>query len=208
MQAEIREMRRRLREAEKPLEEVEAVEAEIKTVEQKVPQPIRKKKVKPALNEQFSVVSGEPDIGDTVLVNSLGAEGIVTALGKGEAEVQVGALRMWAKLRDLHLKKRATKDEGQKTGTAGVRETITALPKMELDMRGERAEDALDILERYIDQAYVGGMPFVRVIHGKGTGRLREVVREALRANPYVKSFEEGKQNEGGAGVTVVKFLE
>ncbi len=207
MQAEIAEMRRRLREAEKPLEEVEAVEAEIKTVEQKVPQPIRKKKVKPALNEQFSVVSGEPDIGDTVLVNSLGAEGIVTALGKGEAEVQVGALRMWAKLRDLHLKKRAVREE-KKVETAGVRETISALPKMELDMRGERAEDALDILERYIDQAYVGGMPFVRVIHGKGTGRLREVVREALRANPYVKSFEEGKQNEGGAGVTVVKFVE
>ncbi len=207
MQAEIAEMRRRLREAEKPLEEVEAVEVEIKTVKQKVPQPIRRKKVKPVVNEQFSVVSGEPDIGDTVLVNSLGAEGIVTALGKGEAEVQVGALRMWAKLRDLHLKKRAVHEE-KKVETAGVRETITALPKMELDMRGERAEDALDILERYIDQAYVGGMPFVRVIHGKGTGRLRDVVREALRANPYVKSFEEGKQNEGGAGVTVVKFLE
>jgi DNA mismatch repair protein MutS2 len=207
MQAEIAEMRRRLREAEKPLEEVEAVEAEIKTVEQKVPQPIRKKKVKPVANEQESVISGDPEVGDTVFVKTLSTDGIVTALGKGEAEVQVGALRMWAKVKDLNLKKKALREE-KNVASAGVRETIGNLPKMELDMRGERAEDALDILERYIDQAYVGGMPFVRVIHGKGTGRLREVVRDALRANPYVKSFEEGKQNEGGAGVTVVKFLE
>ncbi len=207
MQAEIQEMRRRLREAEKPLEEVEAVEEEIKVVEQKVPQPIRKKKVKPVISKQESVISGDPDLGDTVLVETLGADGVVTALGKGEVEVQVGALRMWAKLKDVRLKKRAVREEKKVESTA-VRQPIAALPKMELDMRGERAEDALDILERYIDQAYLSGMPFVRVIHGKGTGRLREVVREALHANPYVKSFEEGKQNEGGAGVTVVKFNE
>ena len=207
MQAEIREMRRRLREAEKPLEEVEAVEVEIKAVEQKIPRPVRKKKAKPVISKQESVISGNPAIGDTVVVETLGADGIVTALGKGEAEVQVGALRMWAKLRDLRLKKRAAREE-KKVEVASVRETMVALPKMELDMRGERAEDALDILERYIDQAYLGRMPFVRVIHGKGTGRLREIVREALRNNPYVKSFEEGKDKEGGAGVTVVKFKE
>ena len=207
MQAEIRDMRRRLREAEKPLEEVEAVEAEIKAVEKKVPQPIRKKKVKPVINKQESAISGDPEVGDTVVVETLGADGIVTALGKGEAEVQVGALRLWAKLKDLRLKKRVAREE-KKVEVSGLRETITALPKMELDMRGERAEDALDILERYIDQAYLGGMPFVRVIHGKGTGRLREVVREALQMNPYVKLFEEGKDKEGGAGVTVVKFKE
>jgi DNA mismatch repair protein MutS2 len=78
---------------------------------------------------------------------------------------------------------------------------------MELDLRGQRADDALDKLAQYIDQAYIAEMPFVRIVHGKGTGRLREVVREALRASVYVKSFEEGKAQEGGAGVTVVKFL-
>ena len=209
MQAEIREMRRRLREAQKPLEEVEAVEAEIKVVEQKVPQPIRKKKVvrKQESGNQGLGISGEPDVGDTVVVETLGAEGVVTSLGKGEVEVQVGALRMWAKLKNVSLKKRAVREEKKVESTA-VRETISVLPKMELDMRGERAEDALDILEHYIDQAYLGGMPFVRIIHGKGTGRLRDVVREALQHNPYVKSFEEGKDKEGGAGVTVVKFAE
>jgi len=205
-QAEIQEMRRRLREAEKPLEEIEDVKDQIKTVEKKIKQPIRKKKV--VVREEFPDVSGEIGIDDKVHVRSLGTEGIVTALGKGEAEVQVGALRMWAKLKDLQLKKKAkkVKEEKKPVSTPRLRTASAVLPKMELDIRGERADDALDRLDRYIDQAYVAEMPFVRVVHGKGTGRLREVVREALRENPYVKSFEEGKEKEGGAGVTVVKF--
>ena len=207
MQAKIQAMRRRLEEAEKPLEEIESVEDEIKAVEQAIPQPVKKKKPKPVVKEQPLTLSGNPDVGDTVEIESLGTEGVVTSLGKGEVEVQIGALRTWAKLKNVRLKKRAVREE-KKVDTSGVRETIGSLPKMEIDMRGERAEDALDILERYIDQAYIGGMPFVRVIHGKGTGRLREVVRDALRRNPNVKSFEEGKHDEGGAGVTVVKFTE
>jgi len=204
-QAEIQEMRRRLREAEKPLEEIEEVKEQIKAVEKKIKQPIRKKKV--VAREEFPDNSGEIGIDDKVHVRSLGTEGIVTALGKGEAEVQVGALRMWAKLKDLQLKKKAKKVKEEKpASTSRIRTASAVLPRMELDIRGERADDALDKLDRYIDQAYVAEMPFVRVVHGKGTGRLREVVREALRANPYVKSFEEGKEKEGGAGVTVVKF--
>ena len=201
-QAEIQEMKRRLQEAEKPLEEIEEVEEQIKRVEEKIPQPIPKKKKKQVIREQETGISGTPSVGDRVLVKKLGAEGDVIALGDGEAEVQVGALRMWADLRDLQLKKRAVKKEIVKA----VSTPDVATPRMELDIRGERAEDALDRLEHYIDQAYIGEMPFVRIVHGKGTGRLREVVREALRANPQVKSFEEGKPTEGGAGVTVVKF--
>lgn len=207
VQAEIREMKRRLEEAEKPLEEIDAVEAEIKAVEQKVPKPVRKKKQKPLVEEESQpTLSGDPDIGDTVEVASLGTQGVVTALGKGEVEVQIGALRTWAKLKNVTLKKRAVREEKKPPQESRVSTPNVDLPKMELDMRGERADDALDILERYIDQAYVGGMPFVRIVHGKGTGRLREVIREALRNNPHVKSYEEGKQNEGGAGVTVVRF--
>jgi len=201
-QAEIQEMKRGLREASKPLEEISEVEEQIKLVEKKIQQPVKKKN--PVVSEQFSVVSGTPEVGDKVHVLKLDADGIVTALGSGEAEVQVGALRMWAKLADLRLKKRTQQEE--KKVVKAVSTPNIALPKMELDIRGERADDALDRLERYIDQAYLGEMPFVRIVHGKGTGRLREVVREALRENPYVKSFEEGKDKEGGSGVTVVKF--
>jgi DNA mismatch repair protein MutS2 len=73
-------------------------------------------------------------------------------------------------------------------------------------VRGQRAEDALDILDRYLDSAVVSGMPFVRVIHGKGTGRLRQVIREALAENVNVSGFEQGADNEGGEGVTIVRL--
>jgi DNA mismatch repair protein MutS2 len=79
---------------------------------------------------------------------------------------------------------------------------------MELDLRGQRADDALDALERYLDAAYLAGLPFVRIIHGKGTGKLRQAVREALGQNPSVRSFESGGDKEGGDGVTVAKLNE
>jgi DNA mismatch repair protein MutS2 len=77
-------------------------------------------------------------------------------------------------------------------------------PSMELDLRGQRAEDALDALERYLESAYMAGLPFVRIIHGKGTGKLRTSVRQALQQSSNVKSWEAGKDNEGGEGVTIV----
>jgi len=75
-----------------------------------------------------------------------------------------------------------------------------------LDLRGQRADDALDLLERHLDSAYLAGLPFIRIIHGKGTGRLRTVIRQALEHHPHVKSFEAGHDKEGGEGVTVVKL--
>ena len=207
-QAQLTEVTRRLEEANQTLESIEKVEEEIEHIEKAIPQPIHPRKTgirnqESGYREQGVGSRGVPKIGDKVLVKKLGADGIVTALGNGEAEIQVGALRLWADLAELQLRKRAVKREVVKT----VSTPNVVLPKMELDLRGERADDALDILARYIDQAYIAEMPFVRIVHGKGTGRLREVVREALQESSFVKSFEEGKPQEGGAGVTVVKFL-
>ena len=81
-----------------------------------------------------------------------------------------------------------------------------ASPGMELDLRGQRAEDALEMLDRYLEKAYMAGLPFVRIIHGKGTGKLRQEVRAALKDHPQVASFEEGGDKEGGEGVTVAKL--
>jgi DNA mismatch repair protein MutS2 len=74
---------------------------------------------------------------------------------------------------------------------------------LELDLRGERAEDALDRLDRYLTDAFSSGLPFVRIIHGKGTGRLRQVIREALKQSSMISRFDSGMDNEGGEGVTV-----
>jgi DNA mismatch repair protein MutS2 len=75
-----------------------------------------------------------------------------------------------------------------------------------LNLRGKLVEDGLDELERYLERAYSAGLLFVRIVHGKGTGKMRDAVRNALKDSPYVVSYEEPKDNEGGAGVTVAKM--
>ena len=72
--------------------------------------------------------------------------------------------------------------------------------------RVQLVEDGLDELERYLERAYSSGLLFVRIVHGKGTGKMREAVRNALKGSPYVSSYEEPKDGEGGAGVTVAKM--
>ena len=78
-----------------------------------------------------------------------------------------------------------------------------ASPGMELHLRGKRIADGLDELERYLDAAVMSGLPWVRIVHGKGTGQMRRAVRNVLRDHELVQSFEAGKDGEGGEGVTV-----
>jgi DNA mismatch repair protein MutS2 len=156
-------------------------------------------------------------LGDKVRLRKLGTQGIVIALGEEEAEIQVGMMRVRTRLADLELVQGESADTTQGEGTVRLRKTTSneaqsagdlfpQSPGMELDLRGQRAEDALETLERYLDAAYLAGMPFVRIIHGKGTGRLREVIRQALSQTSQVKSFEAGGEKEGGDGVTVAKL--
>jgi DNA mismatch repair protein MutS2 len=79
---------------------------------------------------------------------------------------------------------------------------------MELDLRGMRVEEALPDLTKYLDDAYLAALPYARIIHGKGTGALREAVRQALSEHPLVASFRPGELNEGGDGVTIVKTVD
>jgi DNA mismatch repair protein MutS2 len=74
---------------------------------------------------------------------------------------------------------------------------------MELHLRGHRIEDGMQNLERYLDAAMLAELPWVRIVHGKGTGHMRRAVRDALRSHPEVKSFHPGEHGEGGEGVTV-----
>ena len=144
-------------------------------------------------------------------------EGVITALNGDDAEVQAGNLRVRVKTSDLttaaadHEAPPAGKaptiaraEPGHKSPATPFRPT----PSMELMLIGMRAEEALDRLDAYLVEAYVSGMPFVRIVHGKGTGRLRQVIREALRDSAYVSSYEEGKDKEGGEGVTIAHLSE
>jgi DNA mismatch repair protein MutS2 len=81
-------------------------------------------------------------------------------------------------------------------------------PGTELHLRGQQVDEALENLEFYLDKAFLAGLPWARIVHGMGTGKLRSAVRKLLKSHPQVKKFESGAENEGGDGVTVVTFVE
>ncbi len=95
-------------------------------------------------------------------------------------------------------------------GTSRARSTVAVPGKsgvsVELHLIGRTTADARDLLEKYLDDAFMAGLTSVRIIHGKGTGALREVVSEMLRKDTRVREFRMGAWNEGGAGVTIAEF--
>ncbi|MBC8161432.1 MAG: endonuclease MutS2 [Roseiflexaceae bacterium] len=146
--------------------------------------------------------------GDAVLVRSVGLKGEIIAIDEDEqtATVQVGGFRMEVGLRELQREKPGPNDQRRYVPPAI---STPAMPdvSIELDIRGMRAGDVIDRIDRYINDAFLAGLPFVRIIHGKGTGALRQIVRESLQRSPLVASFE-GGGNAGGEGVTVAKINE
>lgn len=200
-------LKQQLKKAKQPLEAIKAIEEKIEKIEEKVEQPVERK----TSNVERQTLNAGVKLGERVTVRSLNAEGLVTALGESDAEIQIGTLRVRARLSDLMRKSSDQSSVGSKpketiNHESSVVQRQSSSPGMEVDLRGLMVEDALDKLERYMEQAFLSGLPFVRIIHGKGTGRLRQAVREALRGHEYVSSFEEGGSTEGGEGVTVAKM--
>jgi DNA mismatch repair protein MutS2 len=199
---EIRQVRRKLRDAEslnrlkKLQKRTEEIEQEIESEKQSTALPTADK------SKKKRVRKGEFEEGDTVMVIPLGAKGKIVSLDKQEAVVAVGRLHMRARLEELEFKER----EEENDASPPVGRPAAASPGMELDLRGKRVDESLQILDQYLDAAFLANLPWVRIIHGKGTGRLRQAVRESLKQNSHVTSYEEGRDGEGGAGVTIAKF--
>lgn len=201
----INSLKSQLKKAQQPLNAIKAIEEKIEAIEGKATQPVERKPDQSLFSNLQSL-----KLGERVAVSTLNAEGIVTALGESDAEVQIGTIRVRAKMSDLVRRQTAdagpSKEKSRKDSSSAVNRPSSTSPGMEVDLRGLMAEDALDKMERYLEQAYLAGLPWVRIIHGKGTGKLRQAVREALKGHAYVKSFEEGGHTEGGEGVTVAKL--
>jgi DNA mismatch repair protein MutS2 len=203
-------LKSQLKKAKQPLDAIKTIEEKIEEIEEKVEAPVERK------SDQRSVISNQSlKLGERVIVNTLNTEGVITALGESDAEVQIGSLRVRARLTDLvrrsgeqsPVSSHETSDDRPSTAANRLKGASTpSSPGIELNLRGKLVEDGLEELERYLERAYSSGLLFVRIVHGKGTGRLREAVRNALRTSPYVASFEEPKDNEGGAGVTVARM--
>jgi len=201
---EIRDLREELRRARQPLEVVQQAEEKIEELIEEVEVPVERQV------PDITPVSGPIHLGSKVLVRSLDKEGIVRTLAEDSAEVQIGVLRVRAKLTELILVGgEAGSGEQKAVGDVPRPKTSASThpsPGVELDLRGQRADEALDMLQNYLERAYLARLPWVRIIHGKGTGKLRKVVREALQRYPQVTSFEAGKHNEGGEGVTIAEL--
>lgn len=210
LRSNIDSMKSQLKKASQPLQAIKAIEQKMEKMEEKVEAPIERQRMMGEGQPSSANRKSSIQLGERVTVSTLNAEGVVTALSESDAEIQIGTLRVRARLSDLVRKSGGEKSEEKPkpvtgSGRAAVVGT-TKSPGMEVDLRGLMTEDALDKMERYLEQAFLSGLPFVRIIHGKGTGKLRQAVREALRGHEYVSSFEEGGSTEGGEGVTVAKM--
>ncbi|HST04864.1 MAG TPA: endonuclease MutS2 [Chloroflexia bacterium] len=150
--------------------------------------------------------------GDLVFVNSLGAEGdVISAPDQGgQIEVQVGAFKMRVPTEGIVLRKPAVQVARENAAQPSMVRYMPSVPKeappLEYDFRGWRAEAVIEELDRRLDEASVAGMPFLRIIHGKGTGALRKAVREYLNNHPVVREVETAPLEQGGEGVTIVRL--
>ena len=203
---EIKRLRNEMRTAGLPLETIRAVQAAAEKIAEYGFDPLEEP-VKGATDSDFI-----PQLGDTVWLQTLNAEGTVIELDDDEAMVQVGTLKVRAGFDEMQRRNRSQKRQMKRGhvrsyASEAVKVPETRSPGLELDLRGQRVETALEKLDFYIDAAYTSGLPFGRIIHGKGTGALRKAVRDHLTTHPLVSKVETARPNEGGDGVTVIHMV-
>ncbi len=204
---ELRRLRRDMQTAGMPLETLHAMQATADKLMEWTQAPLDDDAI-----EMPQDIDWIPKVGDTVWLDTLNAEGVISELDEKEAQVQVGSLRVRAKYKDMRKRNRSER-RADKRGQARyeappeTRVPEIASPGMELDLRGERVESAIEKLDVYVDTAYTSGLPFGRIIHGKGTGKLRQAVRDYLQKHPLISKVTEGQPNEGGSGVTIIHMV-
>jgi DNA mismatch repair protein MutS2 len=208
LQNEIVGIRREMLRLRQPVEALKPLQDQVEEIKEVIQKPVRRRQVRPKTAQR------PLRVGERVFLRTLKTDGVVTTLGEDEIEVQLGSLRLRARKEDI-LRKGEEEEINPAAQPAAVANRLVSMerpalfnnsPGLELHLRGQRVEDALSGLDRYLESAYLAGLPFVRIIHGKGTGRLRQVVREALRESPHVASWETGLDTEGGDGVTIARL--
>jgi DNA mismatch repair protein MutS2 len=194
----IRDLRKMRLEKSAEVKEHELIEAR-KRIEGAAPELDRNKPKKAAANQKRELKPG-----DEVKVLTFDQKGhLVEKVSNKEWQVQMGIMKMKVKESDLQFIQAEKKVETKPLATVKGKDFHVGL---ELDLRGERFENALSRVEKYIDEALLAGYPRVSIIHGKGTGALRQGVQEYLKNHRSVKRVRLGEAGEGGTGVSVVEF--
>lgn len=148
--------------------------------------------------------------GDSVKIVSMGLKGTVSTLpdSKGALFVQCGIIRTQTNVKDLVFaeEETVTSPRLQHTNTGKIKLSKSYSVSTEINLLGKTVDEALSLLDKYLDDAYLAHLPSVRIVHGKGTGALRNAVHNHLKRLKYVKDFRLGEYGEGDAGVTIVTF--
>lgn len=185
------EVRRRLRESEGLFSEIHVREVSLDE-DYKLPRPLA--------------------VGDKVYLVTLGQEGVVTALKNKDGLVAVTAGILKTKVSEDKLRlidgksKFQKKPQAPKVSEGKVKKSIVSTFKLEVDVRGMIGDDAWFVVDKYLDDAVLAGVPSVRIIHGKGTGALRAALWKYFKTDSRIKSYRHGAYGEGDAGVTVIEF--
>lgn len=179
-----------------------------------------KKKQKRVMANAKVAKAEELSIGDAVRVISLNIKGTLTSLpnAKGEVNVQMGIMNSTVSVKDIELLKEETlsgpegtisvssKKSGKGSGSSQIRLSKSMNVKTEINLIGMNADEAISVLDKYLDDAYLAHLPQVRVVHGRGAGILKQAVHNHLKRLRYVKSYRLGEFGEGNTGVTIVTF--
>lgn len=159
-------------------------------------------------------------LGDTVRVLSMNLKGTVSSLpnAKGDLYVQMGILRSLVNIKDLEMVEEASitgagipeggyrKSGGHGSGSSKIKMSKSYSVSPEINLIGMTVDEAVPVLDKYLDDAYIAHLPQVRVVHGRGTGALKAGVHRHLKRLKYVKEFRLGEFGEGDTGVTIVTF--
>jgi len=203
--AEIDAIHKQAQEPKKSAQKKKTLRKQVADLKEKIDEPVEKKYLQPQHRRPLR-------IGDRVFVRRLGTDGIVSSVSDEEVEVLIGKMRVKVDLRDIERSKNEMRGrdhiEISESSSESHKEIFYPSPGAELHLRGLRAEEALLTLDHYLDAAHAAGLPFVRIVHGKGTGTLRQVVREALENTQLVERWELALDNEGGEGVTIAFLKE
>lgn len=195
----IRDLRKMRTEKHAEIKEHELIDAK-KRLEKAVPEMTKSAKLTNKKSKKQQYLPG-----DEVRVLTFDQRGtLVEKVSADEWQVQMGILKMKVKEKDMEYL--GSTEKKQETRPMAIVKGSDSHVKLELDLRGERYEDALLKVEKYIDDALLASYPRVSIIHGKGTGALRQGVQEYLRNHRAVKKIRFGEAGEGGTGVTVVEF--
>lgn len=195
--------------SDKHIREMEAQRADLRD---KLNSSQAKASIKKSATKAKTVKASDLIIGTDIKILSLGSTGTVSTLpnDKGDLFVQAGLLRTKVNIKDIEIintpENKPAKSSKKNSGSGNIRMDKASSVYREVNLIGMTVDEAMPVLGKYLDDAYLAHMTQVTIIHGRGTGALRNAVHSHLKRTKYVKSFRLGEFGEGDMGVTIAEF--